>query len=68
MDTMEMGPAVFAGTAFVLFGAALLLWTAVRAWQRRPVALGVLHPGLAVALAGVAGVVSVAAGVLVLVN
>lgn len=38
---MESGPAIFAGTAFVLFGAALLLWTAVRLRLRAPVADGV---------------------------
>ncbi|MGW7695579.1 hypothetical protein ACWGMA_43370 [Streptomyces asiaticus] len=38
---MESGPAIFAGTAFVLFGAALLLWTAARLRQRVPVAHGV---------------------------
>lgn len=38
---MESGPAIFAGTAFVLFGAALLLWAAVRLRLRAPVADGV---------------------------
>ncbi|MER7110134.1 hypothetical protein [Streptomyces sp. NPDC000229] len=38
---MESGPAIFAGTAFTLFGAGLLLWTATRALHRAPVALGV---------------------------
>ncbi|ALC21816.1 hypothetical protein ACH46N_31570 [Streptomyces pristinaespiralis] len=38
---MESGPAIFAGTAFALFGAALLLWTGTRALHRRPVAHGV---------------------------
>ncbi|GHJ27196.1 MULTISPECIES: hypothetical protein [Streptomyces] len=38
---MESGPAIFAGTAFVLFGSALLLWTAVRLRLRAPVAHGV---------------------------
>ncbi|WP_055547163.1 hypothetical protein [Streptomyces sp. NBRC 110028] len=38
---MESGPAIFAGAAFVLFGTALLLWTAVRLKLRAPVADGV---------------------------
>ncbi|WP_137988547.1 hypothetical protein [Streptomyces vilmorinianum] len=38
---MESGPAIFAGTAFALFGAALLLWTGVRVAHREPVAHGV---------------------------
>jgi hypothetical protein len=38
---MESGPAIFAGTAFVLFGAALLLWTVTRLRLRAPVADGV---------------------------
>ncbi|MFD8385165.1 hypothetical protein ACFV2X_42725 [Streptomyces sp. NPDC059679] len=38
---MERGPAIFAGTAFVVFGAALLLWTAARTRLRAPVAHGV---------------------------
>ncbi|WP_415948285.1 hypothetical protein [Streptomyces sp. KLOTTS4A1] len=37
---MESGPAVFAGTVFALFGAALLTWTAVRVAHRRPVVQG----------------------------
>ncbi|MER0446544.1 hypothetical protein ABR738_18575 [Streptomyces sp. Edi4] len=36
----ETGPAVFAGTVFVLFGGVLLLWTASRARRREPVADG----------------------------
>ena len=35
---MESGPAIFAGTAFALFGAGLLLWTAARLRLRAPVA------------------------------
>ncbi len=35
---MESGPAIFAGTVFALFGAALLMWTVVRVAHRRPVA------------------------------
>ncbi|MFF9869281.1 hypothetical protein ACIRD2_28500 [Streptomyces sp. NPDC093595] len=38
---MESGPAIFAGTAFTLFGAALLVWTGARALHRAPVAYGV---------------------------
>jgi homoserine kinase len=38
---VESGPAIFAGTVFALFGAALLGWTAVRVRHREPVALGV---------------------------
>ncbi|MDT3395173.1 hypothetical protein RKE29_00635 [Streptomyces sp. B1866] len=38
---MESGPAAFAGTAFLLCGAALLSWTAVRLRHRAPVAHGV---------------------------
>ncbi|MEU8522296.1 hypothetical protein [Streptomyces sp. NBC_01216] len=38
---MESGPAIFAGTAFALFGGALLLWTVMRVRHRRPVAHGV---------------------------
>ncbi|MER6911144.1 hypothetical protein ABT354_05655 [Streptomyces sp. NPDC000594] len=38
---MESGPAIFAGTAFALFGAGLLLWTGVRVGQGAPVAHGV---------------------------
>ncbi|MEU4892420.1 hypothetical protein AB0B12_11135 [Streptomyces sp. NPDC044780] len=38
---MESGPAIFAGTAFVLFGAALLLWAAARLRLRAPVVHGV---------------------------
>ncbi|MGW7466886.1 hypothetical protein ACWGJT_19800 [Streptomyces xantholiticus] len=38
---MESGPAIFAGTAFALFGAGLLLWTGTRLVHRRPVAHGV---------------------------
>ncbi|WP_431043007.1 hypothetical protein ACQUSR_14655 [Streptomyces sp. P1-3] len=40
---MESGPAIFAGTAFTLFGFSLLLWTAVRVRLRQPVAEGA-HP------------------------
>ncbi|MET9429829.1 hypothetical protein [Streptomyces sp. NPDC003036] len=38
---MESGPAIFAGVAFTLFGAALLVWTGARVLHRAPVAYGV---------------------------
>ncbi|MFD7638562.1 hypothetical protein ACFV8G_34435, partial [Streptomyces sp. NPDC059873] len=43
---MESGPAIFAGTAFTLFSAALLLWTGARVLHRAPVAAAqlVLRP------------------------
>ncbi|MFI1394101.1 hypothetical protein [Streptomyces sp. NPDC020681] len=59
---MESGPAIFAGAAFTLFGAALLLWTGVRVLHRAPVAHGV-SPATAVALATLFGAVFLAAGV-----
>ncbi|MDV9192146.1 hypothetical protein R6L23_28745 [Streptomyces sp. SR27] len=59
---MESGPAIFAGTAFTLFGGALLLWTTVRALHREPVAYGVA-PGVAVALSGLSGAVFLLLGV-----
>ncbi|MET9222706.1 MULTISPECIES: hypothetical protein [unclassified Streptomyces] len=34
---MERVPALFAGTVFAVFGAALLLWTAARLRARQPV-------------------------------
>ncbi|GAA4782128.1 hypothetical protein NPS70_04515 [Streptomyces sp. C10-9-1] len=46
---MESGPAIFAGTAFALFGAGLLLWTGVRLGHRQPVAHGV-NPATATVL------------------
>ncbi|MGI5401885.1 hypothetical protein ACQEVG_21065 [Streptomyces sp. CA-135486] len=58
---MESGPAIFAGTAFTLFGAGLLLWTAIRLRHRAPVAHGV-SPATAVALATLFGAVSFALG------
>ncbi|GHJ91701.1 MULTISPECIES: hypothetical protein [Streptomyces] len=59
---MESGPAIFAGTAFALFGGALLLWTTVRVRHGAPVALGVA-PRAAAVLTGLAGAASLALGV-----
>ncbi|WP_030749298.1 hypothetical protein [Streptomyces griseus] len=59
---MESGPAIFAGTAFALFGGALLLWTTVRVRQGEPVVLGVA-PRAAALCAGLAGALSLALGV-----
>ncbi|MEU3783464.1 hypothetical protein [Streptomyces sp900129855] len=58
---MESGPAVFAGTVFVLFGGALLMWTAVRVRHREPVAHGV-SPVASATLATVAAIVALAVG------
>ncbi|MFJ4617345.1 hypothetical protein [Streptomyces sp. NPDC088812] len=58
---MESGPAIFAGAVFALFGGGLLLWTAVRVRQRRPVAHGV-SPIASATLAGFAAVVALALG------
>ncbi|MGW0945862.1 hypothetical protein ACWD4O_25390 [Streptomyces sp. NPDC002623] len=58
---METGPAIFAGVVFALFGAALLVWTAVRVRQREPVAQGV-SPVASATLATLAAVVALAAG------
>ncbi|MEV7519464.1 hypothetical protein [Streptomyces sp. NPDC091371] len=59
---MENGPAIFAATVFLLFGAALLAWTGARAIQGAPVAEGV-RPVLAVPLLLSVGGVSLALGV-----
>lgn len=59
---MESGPAIFAGTAFALFGAGLLLWTGTRLAHRAPVAHGV-SPATAVALATLFGAGFLALGV-----
>ncbi|MFF3862151.1 hypothetical protein [Streptomyces sp. NPDC002209] len=59
---MERGPAVFAATVFLLFGAALLGWTGARALHRAPVAEGV-RPAVAVPLALLASGASLALGV-----
>ncbi|MER0244697.1 hypothetical protein ACMA1D_09940 [Streptomyces sp. 796.1] len=59
---MESGPAVFAGTAFALFGVGLLLWTAVRLRQRRPVLDG-SHPTTAAVLSTVLGAAALTGGI-----
>jgi hypothetical protein len=59
---MESGPAIFAGTAFTLFGSALLLWTGARTLNRGPVAHGV-GPAASITLATLSGVVFIALGV-----
>ncbi|QNP71143.1 hypothetical protein IAG44_17990 [Streptomyces roseirectus] len=56
---MESGPAIFAGAVFALFGGALLVWTAVRARQRQPVAHGV-RQGVSVTFATAVAVASLA--------
>ena len=59
---MESVSAVFAGTAFVLFGAAVLIWTGARVIQRAPVVHGV-SPVASTALATLFGVFFLALGV-----
>jgi hypothetical protein len=59
---MESGPAIFAGAAFALFGAGLLLWTATRVLHGEPVAHGV-RPAASVTVATLSGVVFLALGV-----
>jgi hypothetical protein len=59
---MERGPAIFAGTACVLFGAALLLWTMARLRVRAPVAHGV-SPIASAALSLFFGVAAVGGGI-----
>ncbi|MEU6880157.1 hypothetical protein [Streptomyces sp. NPDC046712] len=59
---MESGPAIFAGMAFALFGAALLLWTGVRVAHREPVAQGVGTP-MAATLTTIFGIVFLLLGV-----
>ncbi|UZJ30251.1 hypothetical protein [Streptomyces endophytica] len=56
---MERGPEAFAGVAFALFGAGLLVWTGACARTGTPVAEGVSRP--------VAAVTALFAGVLFLV-
>ncbi|WP_031080985.1 hypothetical protein [Streptomyces sp. NRRL WC-3549] len=59
---MESVTAGFAGTAFALFGAALLVWTGARAIRRAPVAHGV-SPVASTTLATFFGIVFLAVGV-----
>ncbi|GHB00215.1 MULTISPECIES: hypothetical protein [Streptomyces] len=59
---MESVTAVFAGTAFALFGVALLIWTGARTILRAPVAHGV-SPVASTALATLFGVLFVVLGV-----
>ncbi|MFD3917794.1 hypothetical protein [Streptomyces sp. NPDC058595] len=59
---MESGPAIFAGAAFALFGAALLAWTGARVLHRAPVAHGV-SPTTSITLTALAGVSFLALGV-----
>ncbi|MFD3437012.1 hypothetical protein ACFWU3_05840 [Streptomyces sp. NPDC058685] len=59
---MENGPAIFAGAAFTLFGAGLLVWTGLRVMHRAPVAHGV-SPATAATLATLFGALSLALGV-----
>ncbi|MEU9357250.1 hypothetical protein AB0D35_03885 [Streptomyces sp. NPDC048301] len=59
---MESVTAGFAGATFVLFGAALLVWTGARTVRRAPVALGV-SPVASTALATLFGVLFLVLGV-----
>ncbi|MFE7776539.1 hypothetical protein ACFU5O_22155 [Streptomyces sp. NPDC057445] len=59
---MESGPAIFAGTAFALFGAVLLVWTGGRVLHRAPVADGV-NPATAAVLTTIFGAAFLVAGV-----
>ncbi|MEV6261584.1 hypothetical protein AB0M10_12480 [Streptomyces sp. NPDC051840] len=59
---MESVTAGFAGATFVLFGAALLVWTGARTARRAPVALGV-SPVASTALATLFGVLFLVLGV-----
>ncbi|MEV4917930.1 hypothetical protein AB0K47_14090 [Streptomyces tirandamycinicus] len=59
---MESGPAIFAGTAFTLFGAALLIWTGARVRHRAPVAHGV-NPATAATLTTIFGTAFLLVGV-----
>ncbi|MEV7124879.1 hypothetical protein [Streptomyces sp. NPDC093260] len=58
---MESGPAIFAGTVFALFGAAMLAWVANRVPRREPVAAGVGRAASAT-LATLAALASLTAG------
>ncbi|MEV0009198.1 hypothetical protein [Streptomyces sp. NPDC047973] len=59
---MESVTAGFAGATFVLFGAALLVWTGARTARRAPVAVGV-SPVASTALATLFGVLFLVLGV-----
>ncbi|MFV5992869.1 hypothetical protein ACNPQM_10565 [Streptomyces sp. NPDC056231] len=59
---MESGPAVFAGTAFALFGTGLLVWTGARVAHHAPVAYGV-RPVASATLATLFGVLFLVLGV-----
>lgn len=59
---MESGPAIFAGTAFTLFGAGLLLWTGMRLRHRASVAHGV-SPATAVVFGALFGALFLTLGV-----
>jgi len=58
---MESAPAGFAGTAFTLFGGALLLWTGARAVLGAPVVEGA-SPRVAVTLSFLFGAGALATG------
>ncbi|UQA94026.1 hypothetical protein [Streptomyces halobius] len=64
---MESGPAAFAGAAFALFGAGLLLWTGIAVRTGAPVAEGASRPVGAMA-AMLFGVLFLAAGCWLLVS
>ncbi|MFF5448905.1 hypothetical protein [Streptomyces sp. NPDC012888] len=59
---MDVLPAAFAATVFLLFGAALLAWTGARLVHRAPVAEGA-RPVVAVPVALLAGLGALALGV-----
>ncbi|MFI9601515.1 hypothetical protein ACWEQ7_13545 [Streptomyces sp. NPDC004069] len=59
---MESVPAIFTGTVFSLFGAALLGWTAVRVRHREPVAVG-LPRTVSATVATLAAVTALTVGV-----
>ncbi|MGW0494902.1 hypothetical protein ACWD0Z_05545 [Streptomyces sp. NPDC003007] len=58
---MESEAAIFAGAVFSLFGGGLLVWTATRVRNHRPVAHGV-RPVPSATLAGVVAVLALAIG------
>ncbi|WP_256105137.1 hypothetical protein [Streptomyces sp. ODS05-4] len=59
---MESGPAIFAGAAFSLFGAGVLLWTGARVLHRSPVVYGV-RPAAAATFAASLGAAFMILGV-----